>query len=122
VIQRGPSLELCGHEVFLGEAAPIEELLRVREILGVCRILIDRDGERRLAPKAHKGLIGGDPIEPGAHARAPLELGEAAVRVEEGLLEDVLGLLGIAQHSHGQPIDRGRIGVTSSLTPLIAQT
>ena len=61
----------------------------------------------------------GDPVQPGAQARPPLETVDGSKGIEKGFLGDILGFGLVAQHVEGQAIDGGRMQLntlgTSSL-------
>jgi len=52
-----------------------------------------------------------DPVQPRAEVRARLEAAQLPVRLEECLLDHVLGVLGIAGHPMGQPVDRPAVAI-----------
>ena len=50
-------------------------------------------------------------MEPRAEIRPRLEAPQLPVRLEEGFLHDVLGILGIAGHAVRQPVDGAAVAV-----------
>src|SRR5262249_57697202 len=80
--------------------------------VGLLELLIELDGaggfgaRRRLGPPLQviERRVGGDPIEPGAHGPAPLELVERAPRAQQRLLQRILRVVRGAE-------DAGAMGV-----------
>lgn len=65
----------------------------------------------RPAPEQVHRAVHRDPVQPGAEARPSLEASELPVRLEKRLLDDVLGVLTIAGHAEGQPVDAAAVAV-----------
>ena len=55
--------------------------------------------------------VHGDAVQPGAEVRARFEPAQLLVRLQERLLDDVLGVRGIAGHPVRQPVDSAAVAL-----------
>src|SRR5439155_303509 len=114
-IQRRPSLP--GQQLFLGSLRPVsEEEGAVAGPVAVVQVgwqqIVQRhlDGRGQASPLVQRG-VRHDAIQPRAELRALLERADLAKDGEEHVLQDLLGVAGIARDAEGEPVEPGRIAL-----------
>ena len=94
------------------QCQPVRPGLRGRQLR---RVVLVHALEVTLAPLScpqHvEGAVRGDPIEPAPDLRALVEAIEAAVGLQEGLLDDILGVVRVPRHSIGQAEEGAPVAV-----------
>ena len=89
------------HRLEAAEAAVEVQVLDVVE-LGLL-------GAALAGPVGVDERVGQDPVQPGLEVGALLEGPERPVRLEVGLLDQVLGVGGVARHAQGRAVERAHV-------------